>query len=99
MNEEKPVRPVLRKEEARHILQYMTYRAREMMVRAGRFVDGLKAAGVEFSVGVPVKVPCGCSFGIPDVARPPRPCRKGEGALATSCLATTFCINELYQSR
>ena len=32
-----------------------------------------------------------------DVARPPRPCRKGEGALATSCLATTFCIKELYQ--
>ena len=26
---------------------YMTYRADEMMARAGRFVDGLKAAGVE----------------------------------------------------
>ena len=31
----------------------MTYRADEMMVRAGRFVDGLKAAGVEFFAGVP----------------------------------------------
>ena len=31
-----------------------------MMVRAGRFVDGLKAAGVEFFVDVPVKFPCGC---------------------------------------
>ena len=65
--------------------KYMTYPAREMMVRAGRFVDGLKAAGVEFFVGVPVKFPCGCSLSIPDVARPPRPCRKGEGTLATSC--------------
>ena len=25
-----------------------------------RFVDGLKAAGVEFFAGVPVKFPCGC---------------------------------------
>ena len=60
MNEEKPVRPVLRKEEARHILQYMTYRADEMMVRAGRFVDGLKAAGVEFFAGLPVALLYGC---------------------------------------
>ena len=77
----------------------MTYHADEMMVRAGRFVDGLKAAGVEFFANVPVKFLCGCPLSIPDVARPPRPCRKGEGALATACLATTFCINELYQSR
>ena len=40
--------------------KYMTYPAREMMVRAGRFVDGLKAAGVESFAGVPVKFPCGC---------------------------------------
>ena len=71
--------------EARHILQYMTYRADEMMVRAGRFVDGLKAAGVEFFAGAPVMLPYGCPLSIPDVARPPRPCRKGEGALATAC--------------
>ena len=38
----------------------MTYRADEMMVRAGRFVDGLKAAGVEFFAGVSVISPCGC---------------------------------------
>ena len=30
------------------------------MVRAGRFVDGLKAAGVEFFAGVPVMFPCEC---------------------------------------
>ena len=64
---------------------------------AGRFVDGLKAAGAGFFAGVPVKFRCGSPFGIPDVARPPRPFRKGEDALATACLATTFCINELYQ--
>ena len=29
------------------------------MVRAGRFVDGLKTAGVEFFAGVPVMFPCG----------------------------------------
>ncbi len=67
------------------------------MVEAGKFVGGLKAAGAGAFAGVPVKFPCGCPFGIPDVARPPRPCRKCEGALATACLATTFCINELYQ--
>ncbi len=39
--------------------KYMTYPAREMMVRAGRFVGGLKAAGVEFFAGVPVMFPCG----------------------------------------
>ena len=33
---------------ARHILQYVTCRADEMIVRAGRFADGSKAAGVEF---------------------------------------------------
>ena len=33
--------------EARHIFGYVTYRVREMVVRAGRFVGGLKAAGVE----------------------------------------------------
>ncbi len=66
------------------------------MVEVGRFVDGLKAAGAGFFADVTVKFPCGSPFGIPDVARPPRPCRKGEGALATACLATT-CINELYQ--
>ena len=70
---------------ARHILRYVTYRAREMMVRAERSVDGLKAAGARSFAGVPVMFPCGCSLSIPDVARPPRPCRKGEGALATSC--------------
>ena len=31
-----------------------------MMVGAGKFVDGLKAAGVEFFVGAPVMFPCGC---------------------------------------
>ena len=56
-----------------------------MKVRAGRFVDGLKAAGAGFSANVPVKFLCGSPLSIPDVARPPRPCRKGEGALATSC--------------
>ena len=30
------------------------------MVGVGRFVDGLKAAGVEFFADVPVKFPCGC---------------------------------------
>ena len=30
------------------------------MVEVGRFVDGLKAAGVEFFVGVRVKFPGGC---------------------------------------
>ena len=30
------------------------------MVEVGRFVDGLKSAGVEFFTGVPVKFPCGC---------------------------------------
>ena len=50
----------------------------------GWFVDGLKAAGAGFFAGVPVKFTCGCPFGIPDVARPPRPCRKGEGALDLS---------------
>ncbi len=63
----------------------MTYRADEMMVRAGRFVDGLKAAGAGAFADVPVKLSCGCPLSIPDVARPPRPCRKGEGALSTSC--------------
>ena len=56
----------------------------------GRFVDGLKAVGVEFFADVPVKFTCGCPLSIPDVARPPRPCRKGEGALATACSATTY---------
>ena len=37
----------------------MTYRADEMMVRAGRFVDGLKAAGVESFAGMPVMFPYG----------------------------------------
>ena len=50
----KKVRPVL------HILRYVTYRACEMMVEAGRFVDGVKAAGVEFFAGVPLMFPCGC---------------------------------------
>ena len=67
----------------------MTYRADEMMVRAGRFVDGLKAAGVEFFAAVPVKFSCGCPLSIPDVARPPRPCGKGEGALATALYQRT----------
>ena len=40
--------------------KYMTYPAREMMVRAGRFVDELNAPGVEFFAGVPVKFSCGC---------------------------------------
>ena len=31
-----------------------------MMEGAGRFVDGVKAAGVEFFAGVPVMFPCGC---------------------------------------
>ena len=30
------------------------------MVRAGRFIDELKAAGVEFFAAVPVMFPCGC---------------------------------------
>jgi hypothetical protein len=60
MNEVRSVRPVLTKEEARHIFEYVKYRACEMMVEGGRFVDGLKAAGVEFFAGVPVKFPCGC---------------------------------------
>ena len=46
--------------EARHIFGYVTYRVREMMEGAGRFVDGLKAAGVEFFAGVSVMFPCGC---------------------------------------
>ena len=46
--------------EARHIFGYVTYRGREIMEGAGRFVDGLKAAGVEFFAGVPVKFSCGC---------------------------------------
>ena len=50
----KKVRPVL------HILRYVTCRADEMMVRAGRFVDGLKAAGVEFFAGLPVALLYGC---------------------------------------
>ena len=45
---------------ARHILRYVTYRAREMMVRAERSVDGLKAAGARSFAGVPVMFPCGC---------------------------------------
>ena len=39
--------------EARHIFGYVTYRVSEMMEGAGRFVDGVKAAGVEFFAGVP----------------------------------------------
>ena len=45
--------------EARHIFGYVTYRVREMMEGAGRFVDGLKAAGAGFFAGMPVRVPCG----------------------------------------
>ena len=47
--------------EARHIFGYVTYRVSEMMEGAGRFVDGVKAAGVEFFAGVPVMLPCGCN--------------------------------------
>ena len=32
------------------------------MVEAGRFVDGLKAAGVDFFADVPVMFPCGCCY-------------------------------------
>ncbi len=39
------------------------------MVEAGRFVDGLKAAGAGFFADVTVKFPCGCPFGIPNVGR------------------------------
>ena len=46
--------------EARHIFGYVTYRVREMMEGAGRFVDGVKAASVEFFAGLPVMFPCGC---------------------------------------
>ena len=53
--------------EARHIFGYVTYRVREMMEGAGRFVDGVKAAGVEFFAGctfpvrpAPVMFPSGC---------------------------------------
>ena len=61
MNEAKQLTLVLTKEEARHILQYMTYRADEVMVGDGlRFVDGLKVAGAGFFAGVPVKFSCGC---------------------------------------
>ena len=45
--------------EARHIFGYVTYRVREMMEGAGRFVDGLKAVGAGFFAGVPVMFPCG----------------------------------------
>ena len=38
----------------------MTCRVREMMVDVGRFVDGLKAAGVGFFASVLVMFPCGC---------------------------------------
>jgi len=38
--------------------KYMTCRADEMMV--GRFVDGLKVAGVEFFAAVPVELLYGC---------------------------------------
>jgi len=31
-----------------------------MMVKVGRFVDGVKAAGVAFFAAVPVMFPCGC---------------------------------------
>ena len=30
------------------------------MIEVERFVDGLKAAGVEFFAGVRMKFPCGC---------------------------------------
>ena len=39
---------------------YMTYRADEMMVGAGKSVDGLKAADVESFAGVPVALLYGC---------------------------------------
>ena len=45
--------------EARHIFGYVTYRVSEMMEGAGRFVDGLKSAGVEFFAGVSVMLPYG----------------------------------------
>ena len=35
-----------------------------MMVGAGRFVDGLKAVGVEFFADVPVKFSCGNYCGV-----------------------------------
>ena len=53
--------------EARHIFGYVTYRVREMMEGAGRFVDGLKAAGVGFFAGVPVMFPCGCHYADKDI--------------------------------
>ena len=46
--------------EARHIFGYVTYRVREMMEGAGRFVDGVKAAGVEFFASVSVALLYGC---------------------------------------
>ncbi len=54
----------------------MTYRADEMMVRAGRFVDGLKAAGVEFFAAVPVELLYG--YYCTDRGRPfcPTRCRR-----------------------
>ena len=58
---------------ARHLFKYMTYRADEMMVRAGRFADGLKAADVEFFAGVPVISPCGCH-------------RTDKGVCPTNCI-------------
>ena len=39
--------------EARHIFGYVTYRVSEMMEGAGRFVDGVKAAGIGLFTGVP----------------------------------------------
>ena len=45
------------------------------MVEVGRFVDGLKAAGVELFVGVRVKFPCGCYCADRGVA--PRTVSKG----------------------
>ena len=38
--------------EARHIFGYVTYRVSEMMEGAGRFVDGVKAAGAGFFADV-----------------------------------------------
>ena len=59
--------------EARHIFGYVTYRVSEMMEGAGRFVDGVKAAGAEFFAGVPVKFPWGC-------------CSTDQGVCANDCI-------------
>ena len=81
---------------ARHIFAYVTYRAREMMVGVGRFIDGVKV-GVEFFAGVPVKSACAheidcCAvkmllhhFYSTNGVRPLCPCRIPKRCGSSSC--------------